>query len=102
MKPVFDRRTGVTALVLLAAILLAELGAVPAVPSLGTYVYGFPFSMVSLKVAEAGERLTFFGALGRTVTGWAVYPLPVLVNLGLLFLGCFLAASVAVPLVDRK
>lgn len=98
----FDRRAGLTALVLLLVTLLVQLGLIWKAPQSSAYIYGFPFPFVALTVPGALQNTVFFAALGKGVTGWALYPLSLVVDAGLWFLLYFVAMAAVLPLLPSK
>lgn len=79
-----------------------QLGLIAAAPQASAYIFGFPFPFVALTVPGSAQNLTFFAALGETVTGWALYPISLLVDSGIWFLLYFAAAALLQPLMHRK
>ena len=82
--------------------MLVQLGLIGAAPQASAYIFGFPFPFITLTVPGAERSLAFFAVLGQTVTSWALYPISLLVDLGILFLLYFLIAAVVLPLLHRK
>lgn len=87
---------------LLLTTVAIQLGLIETAPQASVYQFGFPFPFLSLTVSGAEKSAAFFSLLGQNVTSWALYPISLIVTLGVWFLLYFLAAAVVLPLMHRK
>lgn len=87
---------------MLLITMVVQLGAIAVSPEASAFLYGFPFPFVSLTIPDAQQSMVFFAALGQKAASWALYPLSLLVDVGIWFVLYFLAAAVVLPLLHRK